>query len=69
MRVRSAGLRSRLSDVISLATKSNMLRRERRRAARSSNVPPTPNSFSNATRGSRMTGSGSVGDDQLIESV
>jgi hypothetical protein len=36
---------------------------------RSSLVPPTPNSFSNATRGSRMTGSGSVADAQLMESV
>ena len=59
----------RFIDVISVATKSRMLRRVRRLLARSSGDPPTPNSFSNATRGSRMTGSGSVGDAQLIESV
>jgi hypothetical protein len=46
-----------------------MLRLERRRSARSADDPPTPNSFSKATRGSRMTGSGSFGDAQLIESV
>ncbi len=39
------------------------------RAARSSFDDPEPNSRSNATRGSRIIGSGSFGDAQLIESV
>ena len=38
-------------------------------AARCSGVAPTPNSCSNATRGSRIIGSGSVGDAQLMVSV
>jgi hypothetical protein len=46
-----------------------MLRRLTRRAARSSFDDPDPNSMSNATRGSRIIGSGSFGDAQLIESV
>ena len=37
--------------------------------ARSSADPPAPNSWSNAMRGSRIIGSGSVGDAQLIMSV
>ena len=40
-----------------------------RRVLRSSAVPPAPNSMSKATRGSRIIGSGSFGDAQLIESV
>ena len=32
-------------------------------------LPPAPNSCSNATRGSRIIGSGSVGRAQLIVSV
>ena len=48
---------------------SRMLRRVARRAARSSGVLPAPKSISNATRGSRIIGSGSLGDDQLIVSV
>ena len=36
---------------------------------RSSGVAPTPNSWSKTTRGSRIIGSGSVGDAQLIVSV
>ena len=46
-----------------------MLRRVARRDARTSAVPPDPNSMSNATRGSRIIGSGSFGDAQPIESV
>ena len=41
----------------------------RRRAARSPPVPPAPKSWTQATRGSLITGSCSVGDAQLIESV
>ena len=37
--------------------------------ARSVGEPPAPNSWSNAMRGSRIIGSGSVGDAQLIMSV
>ena len=46
-----------------------MPRRVWSRAARASGVPPAPKSMSNATRGSRIIGSGSFGDAQLIESV
>ena len=44
-------------------------RRDTRRASRSAAVAPAPNSMSNATRGSRIIGSGSFGDAQLIVSV
>ena len=37
--------------------------------ARSSGVPPAPKIWSKATRGSRIIGSGSVGDAQEIVSV
>ncbi len=40
-----------------------------RRSARSSFELPEPNSMSKATRGSRIIGSGSFGEAQLIESV
>ena len=46
-----------------------MLLRVSRREARSSGVLPEPNSMSKAMRGSRIIGSGSLGDAQLIESV
>ena len=52
-----------------MVIQSRMLASVFRRAARSSAVPPTPKSCSKATRGDRVTGSGSVGDAQLIESV
>ncbi len=48
---------------------SRMLALVRRLRARSSGVEPAPKSISKATRGSRMRGSGSVGDAQLMESV
>ncbi len=48
---------------------SRMLLRVSRREARSSGVLPEPNSMSKAMRGSRIIGSGSLGDAQLIESV
>ena len=40
-----------------------------RRMARSSGVAPTPNSWSNARRGSRIIGSGWLGPAQLMVSV
>jgi hypothetical protein len=46
-----------------------MLRSACRFAVRSSSVAPTPNNWSNTTRGSRIIGSGCVGDAQLIVSV
>jgi hypothetical protein len=46
-----------------------MLLSVRRFAARSAGVAPTPNSWSNAARGSRTIGNGSVGDAQLMVSV
>ena len=46
-----------------------MLLSSARRSRRSPGVAPTPNSWSNTTRGSRIIGSGSVGEAQLIESV
>ena len=48
---------------------SRMLRLTRLRAARSAGEPPVPNSSSNASRGSRVIGSGVVGDAQLIVSM
>ena len=48
----------RPTDPISV---SRMLRSSRRRAARSSAVAPTPNSWSKTVRGSRIIGSGVVG--------
>jgi hypothetical protein len=51
------------------AIQSRMLLRASRRAALASGVPPAPNSMSKASRGSRIIGSGSFGDFQLIESV
>ena len=48
---------------------TNLIARDWRRLARSSFDPPVPNSMSKATRGSRIIGSGSFGDAQLIESV
>ncbi len=50
-------------------TQSRMLRRVTCRCLRSSADVPAPNSMSNATRGSRIIGSGSLGDAQLIVSV
>ena len=69
MRTRSVAPSVRLKSVISVWTQSRMLLRVLRRAARSSGVPPAPNSMSKATRGSRIIGSGSFGDAQLIVSV
>jgi len=46
-----------------------MLRRVIWRALRSSLDVPAPKSISKATRGSRIIGSGSLGDAQLIVSV
>jgi hypothetical protein len=51
------------------ASQSRMLRLVRLRAVRSAAVPPAPKSMSNAWRGSRIMGSGSDGDAQLIMSV
>ena len=69
MRRRSVVPSSRFSAAISPAIQSRMLLRDARRAARSSGVPPAPKSMSKATRGSRIMGSGSFGDAQLIVSV
>ena len=69
MRCRSAAPSSRLSCATRPVIQSRMLPVLRLRMARSSGVPPAPKSCSNATRGSRIMGSGSVGDAQLIESV
>ena len=46
-----------------------MLLSVRRLCARSAAVAPTPNSESNTARGSRIIGSGSLGEAQLIVSV
>ena len=69
MRRRSAVPSSFRTSATSFRIQSRMLRRVARRSARSSGVPPAPNSISKATRGSRIIGSGSLGDDQLMESV
>ena len=69
MRRRSVAPSSRVSCDTREVIQSRMLASVFRRAARSSAVPPTPNSCSKATRGDRVTGSGSVGDAQLMESV
>ena len=69
MRIRSSGGRAARSRATSSVTQSRMLAWVRRRRARSSGVPPAPKSWSNATRGSRVMGSGSVGEAQLMESV
>ena len=68
-RRRSTALNCRLMPATSSATQSRMLPWVRRRRARSSALPPAPNSMSKAVRGLRIIGSGVVGDDQLIESV
>ena len=69
MRRRSMFPSSFRTSAASLRIQSRMLRRVARRSARSSGVLPAPNSISKATRGSRIIGSGSFGDAQLIESV
>ena len=69
MRARSATPSWRLRLATSPWIQSRMLRRVTRRSARASGVPPAPNSMSKATRGSRIIGSGSFGDAQLIVSV
>ena len=68
-RARSVAPISRRSVWICAVTQSRMLLSVRRLAARSSGVAPTPNSWSNTTRGSRTIGSGCVGEAQLIVSV
>ncbi len=69
MRARSDGPRLARSVFTSPLIQSRIPRRVCSRAARASGVPPAPKSMSNATRGSRIIGSGSFGDAQLIESV
>ena len=69
MRCRSEGRSSCFNLATSRAIQSRMLRLVRRRAARSSAVPPAPKSWSKAMRGSRIIGSGSVGEAQLMVSV
>ena len=49
--------------------KSRTLWRAFCRATRPSGVPPAPNNWSKTIRGSRVIGSGSVGDAQLMVSV
>ena len=58
-----------LSVATSSTIQSRMLWLVRLRTARSSLLPPAPKRRSNAARGSRIIGSGSVGDAQLIASV
>ncbi len=65
----SFGPSSRSSCAMRPVTQSRMLPLVRRRNSRSAAVPPAPKSCSKATRGSRIIGSGSVGDAQLMESV
>ena len=68
-RARSAAPRSFWRRATELCTKSSRLLSRLRRAARASGVAPIPNNWSKTSRGSRIIGSGSVGDAQLIESV
>jgi hypothetical protein len=68
-RERSAAPRSFFRRSTELVTKSSRLLSRLRRCARASGVAPIPNNWSNTSRGSRIIGSGSVGDAQLIESV
>ena len=67
--MRSSGPNWRFIVLTSPVIQSRMLERMACRSARSSGLPPAPKSMSNATRGSRIIGSGSLGDAQLIESV
>ena len=69
MRRESSWPRDRCTEEISPEIQSRMLRRVARRDARSASLPPAPNRRSKATRGSRIMGSGSVGEAQLSESV
>ena len=68
-RVLSVELISLRSCEIWVVTQSRMLWSRFRRCARAAGVAPTPNNWSNTTRGSRIIGSGCVGDAQLIVSV